>query len=155
MFEDFGKSNLVNLLVLGAVGMVLPRVLPRVLPGVAPAVGTAVKVVVDLLTESEAEATEELMEALVSSTIAEINRQVSQADNPAEARQSATRSVARFEHKARQRAHRWGADHDDRHRRYRRHLQKLRTEVERSKDQHEGWQRDIFDDVGDIIEDAL
>jgi hypothetical protein len=155
MFEDFGKSNLVNLLVLGAVGMVLPRVLPRVLPGVAPAVGTAVKVVIDLLTESEAEAAEELMEALVSSTIAEMNRHISQADDPAEARQLVEHSVARFEQRARRRAHRWGTDHDDRHRRYRRHLQKLSKEVERSKEQHDGWQRDIFDDVGDIIEDAL
>jgi hypothetical protein len=150
MFEDFGKSKLVNLLALGAIGMVLPKVLP----GMAPAVGTAVKVIIDLLTESEAEVAEELMEALVSSTIAEINVHISQIDDPGEARQSVERSVARFKHKARRRAHRWGADHDDRHRRYDRHLRKLRKEMDRSKDQHDGWQRNIFDDVGEIIEEA-
>jgi hypothetical protein len=95
------------------------------------------------------------MEALVSRTIAEINRHISQADNPTEARQSVEHSIARFKHKARQRAHRWGADHNDRRRRYRRHLRRLQKEVEQSKDEHEGWQRNIFDDVGDIIEEAL
>jgi hypothetical protein len=150
MFEDFGKSNLVNLLVLGAIGMVLPKLLPDMRPGLA----TAVQIVIDLLTESEAEAAEELMEALVSSTMAEINRHISQMDDPGAARQSVERSVARFKSKARQRAHRWGGDHDDRHRRYNRHLQKLRKEMERSKGQHDGWQRDIFDDIGEIIEEA-
>ena len=150
MFEDFGKSNLVNWLAFGVVAAVLPKLLPDMRPGMV----TAVQVVIGLLTEAEAEAAEELMEALVSSTIAEINRHMSQTDDPEEARQSVERSITRFRHKARQRAHRWGSDHDDRHRRYERHLRKLRKEVERSKDQHDGWQRNIFDDVGEIIEEA-
>lgn len=152
MFEDFGKSNLVNFLVLGAVGIILPRILPKVLPEVGPAVGTAVRVVIDLLTESEAEAAEELMNALVSGTISEINRQISHTRDPGEARQSVEDSVARFKRRARERAHRWGGDHDDRRRRYHRHLQKLQTAVELSKDDHAGWQRDILDDIGEIIE---
>jgi hypothetical protein len=86
--------------------------------------------------------------------MAEINRHISQAENPAEARRSVERSVARFRHKARQRAHRWGADHNDRHRRYNRHLRSLRKEMERAENQHDGWQRDIFDDIGEIIEEA-
>src|SRR3984893_4520561 len=69
MFEDIGRPNLTNLLVLGAIGVVLPKLLPNM----GPAVGTAVKIVIDLLTESEAEAAAELCEALVSSTMAEIN----------------------------------------------------------------------------------
>ena len=150
MFEDIGKPNLVNLLVLGAVGMVLPKVLP----GMPPAVGTAVKVVIELLTESEAEAAEELMEALVSSTIAEINRHVSHADDPAEARRSVERSVARFKHKARERVQRWGADHDDRHRRYDRHLRRLQKAMEQSKGRHDGWRQDIYDDIGQTIEET-
>lgn len=150
MFEEFGKSNLVNWLAFGVVAAILPKLLPDTRPGMA----TAVQVVLDLLTESEAEAAEELMEALVSSTIAEINRHMSQADDPEEARQSVEHSIARFKHKARQRAHRWGADHDDRHRRYNRHLRQLRKEMERSKDLHDGWERNIFDDIGEIIEEA-
>lgn len=151
MFEDFGKSNLLNWLAFGVVAAVLPKLLPGMRPGMA----TAVQVVLDLLTESEAEAAEELMEALVSSTITEINRHISQMDDPREARQSVERSITRFKSTARQRAHRWGADHDDRHRRYQRHLRKLHQELERSKDQHDGWERNIFDDVGEeIIEEA-
>ena len=150
MFEDFGKSNLVNLLAFGVVAAVLPKLLPEM----NPAVGTAVKVVLDLFTESEAEAAEELMQALVSSTLAEIDRHVASADNPEAGRRAIERSIAHFKHKARQRAHRWGTDHDDRRRRYSRHLRKLRNEMERSKDLHDGWQRDIFDDIGDFIEEA-
>jgi hypothetical protein len=150
MFEDIGRPNLVNLLVLGVIGAVLPKLLPEM----RPAMGTAVKVVVDLLTESEAEAMEELVEALVSGTITEINRHLARADDPQEGRRLAEHSVAQFKHKARQRAHRWGSDDKDRHRRYRRHLTKLREEVERSKPEHEGWQRDIFDDLEETIEEV-
>jgi hypothetical protein len=150
MFEDIGKPNLVNLLVLGVIGAVLPKLLPEM----RPAVGTAVKVVIDLLTESEAEATEELVEALVSGTVAEINRHLARADDPEEGRRLADHSVAQFKHKARQRAHRWGTDDKDRHRRYRRHLTKLREEIERARPGHEGWQRDIFDDLGETIDEV-
>lgn len=150
MFEDFGKSNWLNWLAFGVVAAVLPKLLPEM----SPAVGTAVKVIVDLFTESEAEAAEELMQALVSSTAAEINRHVAGADTPEEGRCAIERSVAHFKHKARQRAHRWGADHDDRRRRYRHHLASLHKKIERAKDRRHGWQRDILDDVGDSLEDA-
>lgn len=151
MFEDIWKPNLVNLLALGVVSAVLPKLLPQM----SPAVGTAVKVVIDLFTESEAEAAEELIEALVSSTISEIKREVSRPADPAESRRLVEQSIARFKHRARRRAHRWGADEHDRHRRYRRHLTKLREAVDRSKDQQVGWQRDVLDDLGDSIEEAL
>lgn len=151
MFEDFGKSNLVNFLALGLASVLLPKLLPNM----GAATGTAVRVVLDLLTESEAEAAEELMEALVSSTMAEINRGVTQAKSPEERRRAVERSVAGFKHRARQRAHRWGADQDDRRRRYRRHLTKLRAAVEQSKERHDaGWQRNVFDDLGESIEEV-
>jgi Sec-independent protein translocase protein TatA len=151
MFEGIGKPNLTNLLVLGAIGLVVPRLLPQM----APAMGTAVKIVVDLLTESEAEAAEELVEALVSGTMAEINRHIAGAEDPGEGRRSVERSIAQFKHKARQRAHRWGRDDKDRHRRYRRHLTRLREEVERARPSRVGWQRDIFDDLGEAIEEEV
>jgi hypothetical protein len=150
MFEDFGKSNLVNWLALGVVAAVLPKLLPDM----SPAMESAVKIVLDLFTESEAEAAEELLEALVSSTVAEINRHVADAENPEKSRSAVEHSVAHFKHKAHQRAHRWGADHEDRSRRYRRHLATLHKAVERAKDEHEGWQRDLLDDVGDSLEEA-
>jgi Sec-independent protein translocase protein TatA len=150
MFEDIGKPNLVHWLALGVVAAVLPKLLPEM----RPAMATAVKVVIDLLTESEAEAAEELMQALVSSTVAEINRHLAAAEDPEQCRRSVTGSLEHFKRKARQRAHRWGADHDDRRRRYRRHLAELRKEVEEAKNRHEGWQRNIFDDIGESIEEA-
>lgn len=150
MFEDIGRPNLTNLLVLGAIGVVLPKLLPNM----GPAVGTAVKIVIDLLTESEAEAAEELVEALVSSTMAEINSHLAGGAGPAEGRRLAEHSVAQFKHKARQRSHRWGSDDKDRHRRYRRHLTKLREEMERASPGHEDWQRNVFDDLGEIIEEV-
>jgi hypothetical protein len=119
-----------------------------------PAVATTIKLVVDLLTESEAEATEELVEALVSGTIAEINRHIARADDAEEGRRLAEHSVAQFKHKARRRAHRWGRDDKDRHRRYRRSMTKLREETQRARSGHEGWQRDIFDDLGETIEEV-
>jgi GrpB-like predicted nucleotidyltransferase (UPF0157 family) len=149
MFEDIGKPNLTNLLVLGAVGVILPRLLPEM----RPVVGTAVKLVIDLLTESEAEAAEELLEALVSGTIAEIKTQIAGADDPEEGRRSAERSIAQFKHKAHRRAHRWGRDDVDRRRRYRRHLRRLREEMAQAQLSHIDWQRDIFDDLGEAIED--
>jgi hypothetical protein len=149
MFEDMGKSNLTNLLVLGAVGAILPRLLPEL----RPAVGTAVKLVIDLLTESEAEAAEELVEALVSGTIAEMKAHIAGADDPQEGRRSAERSLAQFKHKARRRAHRWGRDDVDRRRRYRRHLRRLREEMAQAQLDHAGWQRDVFDDLGEAIEE--
>jgi Sec-independent protein translocase protein TatA len=150
MFEDIGKPNLIGFLVLGAVGVVLPKLLPEM----GPAVGTAVKIVVDLFTESEAEAAEELMEALVSGTIAEIQKHIAAAETPEEGRRSVEHAVQRFKHRARGRSHRWGSDDGDRHRRYRRHLRELREEVERATPLHAGWQRDILDDLGDALEEA-
>jgi hypothetical protein len=150
MFEDFGKPNLVTLLTLGLVSAVLPKLLPDM----RPAVGTAAKVVLDLVTESEAEAAEELMQALVSGTIAEINRQLAQPADPDQSRQAVESTVTRFKRRARSRAHRWGADEHDRQRRYRRHLTKMREGLDRSKERHVGWQRDILDDLGESLDEA-
>jgi Sec-independent protein translocase protein TatA len=150
MFEDIGRPNLTNLLVLGAIGVVLPKLLPNM----GPAVGTAVKIVIDLLTESEAEAAEELVEALVSSTMAEINSHLAAAVGPEEGRRVAEHSVGQFKHKARQRSDRWGSDDKDRHRRYHRHLTTLRKEMERASLGHEDWQRNVLDDLGETIEEV-
>ena len=150
MFEDIGKPNLVTLLTLGLVSAVLPKLLPQM----GPAVGTAVKVVIDLLTESEAEAAEELIDALVSSTIAEINKEVSHPADPEQSRQAVDRTLEHFKRRARRRAHQWGGDEHNRNRRYRRHLAKLRAAVNRSKDQHADWRRDILDDVGESLDEA-
>jgi hypothetical protein len=149
MFEDIGKPNLTNLLVLGAVGVILPKLLPEL----RPTMGAAVKLVIDLLTESEAEAAEELVEALVSGTIAEIKAHIADATDPDKGRRSAESSIARFKHKAHRRAHRWGHDDIDRRRRYRRHLRRLREEMAQAQLSHTGWQRDIFDDLGEVIEE--
>jgi GrpB-like predicted nucleotidyltransferase (UPF0157 family) len=150
MFEDIGKPNLATLLTLGLVSAVLPKLLPQIGPGV----GTAVKIVIDLLTESEAEAAEELIDALVSSTIDEISKDVLHAADPQESRQAVERTVEHFKRRARRRAHTWGTDEHDRHRRYRRHLAKLRAAVNRSKDKHADWRRDILDDVGESLDAA-
>jgi hypothetical protein len=150
MFEDIGKPNLATMLTLGLVSVVLPRLLPQM----GPAVGTGVKIVIELLTESEAEAAEELIDALVSSTIAEINKEVSRPADPQQSRQAVERTVDHFKHRARRRAHTWGADEHDRKRRYRQHLAKLRAAVDRSKNQHADWRRDVLDDVGDSLEET-
>src|SRR5689334_4679406 len=150
MFEDIGKPNLLTLLALGLASAVLPKLLPEM----RPAMGTAVKVVLDLLTESEAEAAEELMQALVSGTIAEINRRLAEPATPDHSRQAVEHTITRFKRRAQQRAHRWGADELDRRRRYRRHLTKLRAAVDHSKDLHDGWRRDILDDLGESLDEA-
>jgi hypothetical protein len=150
MFEDIGKPNLVSLLALGLVSVALPRLLPQM----GPALGTAVKVAIDLVTESEAEAAEELIDALVSSTIADINREVARPADPEKSRELVERSVAHFKRRARRRSHRWGADERDRHRRYRRHLTKLRDAMDQAIDQEVGWQRNILDDLGESIDDV-
>jgi phage terminase small subunit len=150
MFEDIGKPNLATLLTLGLVSAVLPKLLPQM----GPAVGTAVKIVIDLLTESEAEAAEELIDALVSSTIAEINKEVSRPADPMQSRQAVERTVEHFKHRARRRVHQWGGDEHHRQRRYRQHLAKLRAAVNRSKNQHADWRRDIFDDLGESLDEV-
>ena len=151
MFEDIPKPNLANLLVLGAIGLVLPKLLPQM----GPVMGTAVKVVIDLLTESEAEATEELVEALVSGTIAEINKHITGTENPEAGRRSVEHSVAQFRHRAHQRARRWGRDEKDQHRRYRRHLTRLREAMAQARPSQEGGQRNIFDELGEAIEEEV
>ena len=150
MFEAIGKPNLATLLTLGLVSVVLRKLLPQM----GPAVGTAVKIVIDLLTESEAEAAEELIDALVSSTIAEINKEVSRPADPQQSRQAVERMVGHFKHRARRRAHTWGADEHDRQRRYRRHLATLRAAVDRSKNQHADWRRDVLDDLGESLDET-
>jgi hypothetical protein len=150
MFEDFGKPNLATLLTLGLVSAVLPKLLPQM----GPAVGTAAKIVIDLLTESEAEAAEELIDALVLSTMAEIRKEVARPGDPQQSRQAVERTVEAFKHRARRRAHHWGADEHDRKRRYRRHLAKLRAAVGHATDQHADWQRNILDDVGESLDEA-
>jgi hypothetical protein len=150
MFEDIGKPNLINLLVFGFVGAVLPKLLPQL----RPATGTAIQLVIDLLTESEAEATEDLVEALVSSTIAEIKRQFASADGPTEGRRLAEHSVSRFKHRAQRRARHWASDDKEQHHRYRRHLTKLRDEVARASPRYDGWQRDILDDLGEALDET-
>jgi hypothetical protein len=150
MFENIGKPNLATLLTLGLASVVLPKLLPQM----GPAVGTAVKIVIDLLTESEAEAAEELIDALVSSTIAEMNKEVSRPADPQQSRQSVERTVDHFKRRARRRAHTWGTDEHDRTRRYRRHLAKLRAAVDRSKNQHADWRRDVLDDLGDSLDET-
>ena len=150
MFEDIGKPNLATLLTLGLVSVVLPKLLPQM----GPAVGTAVKIVIDLLTESEAEAAEELIDALVSSTIAEINKEVSRPADPIQSRQTVEHAMERFKHRARRRALAWGTDDHDRHRRYRRHLTKLRAAADLVTDQHADWWRDILDDLGESLDEV-
>jgi DNA-binding transcriptional ArsR family regulator len=151
MFEDIGKPNLVGLVALGLVSAILPKLLPEM----RPAMGTAVKLVLDLLTESEAEAAEELMQALVSGTIAEINRQLAQPADQDQSRQAVERTMSHFKRRARRRADSWGKDAHDQQRRYRRHLTKLREAVAASKDQQEGWRRDILDDLGESLEETV
>ena len=151
MFEDIGKPNLATLLTLGLVSVVLPKLLPQM----GPAVGAAVRIVIDLVTESEAEAAEELIDALVSSTMAEITKEVARPDDPQQSRQAVERTLEHFKHRARRSAHRWGADEHDRQRRYRRHLAKLRAAVDRATDQHADWRRNILDDVGESLEEAV
>jgi len=151
MFEDIGKPNLATLLTLGLVSVVLPKLLPQM----GPAVGGAVKIVIDLLTESEAEAAEELIDALVSSTMAEITKEVARPADPQQSRQVVERTLEHFKHRARRSAHRWGADEHDRQRRYRRHLAKLRAAVDRATDQHADWRRNILDDVGESLDEAV
>jgi hypothetical protein len=151
MFEDIGKPNLATLLTLGLVSAVLPKLLPQM----GPAVGTVVKIAIDLLTESEAEAAEELIDALVSSTMAEITKEVARSGDLQQSRHAVERTVEHFKHRARRRAHRWGADEHDRQRRYRRHLAKLRVAVNRATDQHVDWQRNILDDLGESLDEAV
>jgi hypothetical protein len=150
MFEDIGKPNLVSLLAFGLVSAVLPKLLPEM----GPRLGTAVRVVIDLVTESEAEAAEELVDALVSSTVAEIRGAAGRPADPEESRRSVEQTVARFKHRARRRAHRWGKDEHDRHHRYRRHLAKLRDAVDGSKNLDANFRRDILDDLGESLEEA-
>ncbi len=109
---------------------------------------------VDLLTESEAEAAEELIDTLVSSTMAEINKEVARPGDLQQSRQAVERTVEHFKHRAGRRAHHWGADERDRQRRYRRHLAKLRAVVNRAKDHHTDWRRDILDDVGESLDEV-
>jgi hypothetical protein len=151
MFEDFGKPNLATLLTLGLVSVVLPKLLPQM----GPAVGGAVKIVIDLLTESEAEAAEELIDALVSSTMAEISKEVARPGDLQQSRQAIERTVEHFKHRARRRAHTWGADEHDRQRRYQRHLAKLRAAGDLVTDQHADFWRDILDDVGESLDEAV
>jgi hypothetical protein len=60
--------------------------------------------------------------------------------------------MERFKHRARRRAYTWGTDDHDRHRRYRRHLTKLRAAADLVTDQQADWWRDILDDVGESPE---
>ena len=86
--------------------------------------------------------------------MAEITKEVARSGDLQQSRQAVERTVEHFKHRARRRAHHWGADERDRQRRYRRHLAKLRAAVDRATDQHADWRRNILDDLGESIDET-
>ena len=131
MFEDVTKSNVVIFVGLALVSFALPELLPNV----RPAVRSAIKLGIDLLTESEGEAEAELIPSLVAATMQGIRQDLSKPAGEPEHAEAIRERVEHFKRQARIRARRWTNDHDDRHRRYRRHVARLESSLAEQKRQ--------------------
>jgi hypothetical protein len=131
MFEDMAKSNIVIFVGLALVSSALPELLPNV----RPAVRSAIKSGIDLLMESEAEAEAELIQSLVAATMQGIRQALSIPAGEPERSEAIRERVEHFKRQARIRARRWTNDHDDRHRRYRRHVARLESALAKQKQQ--------------------
>ena len=118
MLEHLTKSDIAIFAGLGLASLVLTGLLPNL----RPAVGSAIKFGIDLLTESELEAEAELIDALVAAAIEGIRKDLSKPGTAPERSNAVGKRIEHFKHQARTRARRWAADHDDRDRRYRRHV---------------------------------
>ncbi|MBV9014128.1 MAG: hypothetical protein JO213_14235 [Alphaproteobacteria bacterium] len=129
MLESLTKSDIIAVAGLG----VAAAILSELLPNARPALRSAVKLGVDLFLESEGEAEAELIQSLVSATMHGIRDDLSKTHNEPERRDAVEARVENFKRQARVRARRWGGDQQDRHRRYRRHIARLETTLERKK----------------------
>jgi hypothetical protein len=108
-------------------------------------VGSAIKFGIDLLTESELEAETELIEDLVAATIEGIRKDLSKPDAGPERSDAVRKRIEHFKHQARTRARRWATDHDDRDRRYRRHVARLESSLAKQKPHIAQQDRPILD----------
>ena len=141
MLEHLTKSDIATFAGLASVSLILPGLLPN-LP---PAVGSAIKFGIDLLTESELEAETELIEDLVAATIEGIRKDLSKPDAGPERSDAVRKRIEHFKHQARTRARRWAAGHDDRDRRYRRHVARLEASLAKQKPHIAQQDRPILD----------
>jgi hypothetical protein len=128
---EMTKSNIMIFLGLALVSSALPELLPNV----RPAVRSAIKLGIDLLTESEVEAEAELIQSLVAATMQGIRQDLSKPATGPEPSEAIRKRIEHFKRQARIRARRWTNDHDDRHRRYRRHVARLESALAKHKRQ--------------------
>jgi hypothetical protein len=129
MLDNWTKSDMVAMLGLG----VAAAVLSELLPNARPLIQSAIKFGADLFLEAEGEAEAELIQSLVSATMHGIRQDLSQARSEPERREAVQARVEHFKQQARVRARRWGSDHQDRHRRYRRHVVRLEASLAQKK----------------------
>ncbi|HEY4472496.1 MAG TPA: hypothetical protein VGN21_15075 [Stellaceae bacterium] len=129
MLENLTKSDVLTAAGLGLAAAMLSELLPNA----KPLVRSAIQFGVDLLTESEAEAEAELVQSLIEATLHCIRQDLSEAGSEPERRQAVLARVEHFKKQARVRAHRWGSDPQDRHRRYRHHVARPEASLARHK----------------------
>lgn len=123
------KSDIVAVVGLG----VAAAVLSDLLPNAKPLIQSAIKFGADLFLEAEGEAEAELIQSLVSATMRGFRQDLSEVRNEPERREAVEARVEDFKRQARTRARRWGSDQQDRHRRYRRHINRLQASLEKKK----------------------
>jgi hypothetical protein len=148
--EDTIGSNVVAVVAVGAAAFLLPRLFPSL----APPLRAIAKTGLTLFVEAETEAEGGLIDGLVSQTVDALLGTLDGPGTVEQRKQAARQTMRRFEAAARGRAKRWGRDHDDRVRRYQRHLTHLRRAIAKAEQQQPPAERELIGDaVGVIAED--
>jgi hypothetical protein len=126
-------------------------VLPRLFPSLAPPLRAVTKAGLTLFLEAETEMEGGLIDGLVSQTVDALLGTLDAPATPAQRKQAAHRTMRRFEAAARGRSKRWGRDHDDRVRRYQRHLAHLRRALAKAQQARPPADRQLLGDAVSVI----
>jgi hypothetical protein len=88
---------------------------------------------------------------MVDATVQHLLDSLSKAGTDQERRQAAQAAIQRFQHRARARAHRYGWSEEDRRRRYRRQIKRLKQALAEAQQGREKDEREILGHVHDGI----
>jgi hypothetical protein len=148
--EDAISGNVLAVVAVGAAVLILPRLFPSL----APPLRTVIKSGLKLFVEAEGEAEGGLIDLLVGQTVDALLGTLDAPGTAEQRRHAARQTMRRFEAAARGRSRRWGHDHDDRVRRYERHLTHLRRALAQVEQQRPAAELEMIGEaVGVIAED--
>lgn len=145
--EDAIGGRIVTVVAVGAAALLLPRLFPSF----AAPLRAITKTGLTLFLEAETEMEGGLIDGLVGQTVDVLLGTLDGPGTAEQRKQAARRTMRSFEAAARGRSKRWGRDHDDRVRRYHRHLAHLRRALTKAELTRPAAERELIGDAVSVI----